>query len=545
MRDYFTASLHAAPTYRIGEPITITFELTNTAEQDVRILEWDTPLEGEVLAYFEVRHEGEIVPYDGRFLKRGDPEESSYRLVRAGETVADTIDLTTAYPIAQPGQYTVTLAAHVLDAIPQGEEVVTKRTRSRQEGFELDRLSVTFEVVGDGEARPTVAEKIRRDLRHEESHRVADTSPKLSPREPVINGGDDAARRQTRTAHENAGVFAETVMRQLDWTPGAANALYQEWMGAFDTGRHAIVRQHFADSCSVVTGQTVTYDLSGTGCTPGTFAYTYKNTRKIWLCSQFWPAPATGVDSKFGTMVHELSHAVSSTDDVVYGQVNARALAASNPADAIRNADNHEYFAETLAERVVTAPVVWNNGKAYFFVAGNYYRYDIAIDKVDPGYPLPIEGNWGGLFPDRVDAGVMWPNGKAYFFRGSEYVRYDVAADQADPGYPLPINPNWPGLWADGIDAGVVWPNGKAYFFRGSEYVRYDVAADQADPGYPLPINPNWPGLWPADLTGGVVWNDTKAYFFRGAEYVRYDISADQVDPGYPLPVDPYWPGLP
>ncbi|MFF3190994.1 hemopexin repeat-containing protein [Streptomyces misionensis] len=49
---------------------------------------------------------------------------------------------------------------------------------------------------------------------------------------------------------------------------------------------------------------------------------------------------------------------------------------------------------------------------------------------------------WGG----RIDAGVVWPNGKAYFFRDREYMRYDIAADKVDPGYPLPIGSNWPGL---------------------------------------------------------------------------------------------------
>jgi hypothetical protein len=116
---------------------------------------------------------------------------------------------------------------------------------------------------------------------------------------------------------------------------------------------------------------------------------------------------------------------------------------------------------------------------------------DAKTDKVDPGYPVPIAGNWPGFppaFAAGVSAGVMWNNGKAYYFKGNQYLRYDVAADKVDPGYPLPIAGQWPGLWPDNIDAGVVWPNGKAYFFKGSQYTRYDIAADKADAGYPLPI---------------------------------------------------------
>jgi len=97
-----------------------------------------------------------------------------------------------------------------------------------------------------------------------------------------------------------------------------------------------------------------------------------------------------------------------------------------------------------------------------------------------------------------IDAVVEWDNGKAYFFKGSQYSRYDIKADRVDPGYPKPINrETWPGFpWTDGIDAAVNWGNGKAYFFKGAHYIRYDIKADRVDPGYPKPINnETWPGI--------------------------------------------------
>jgi hypothetical protein len=63
---------------------------------------------------------------------------------------------------------------------------------------------------------------------------------------------------------------------------------------------------------------------------------------------------------------------------------------------------------------------------------------------------LPIAGNWPGLgeagFGGRVDAIINWGNGKAYVFSYDKYLRYDILADRTDPGYPLPIAGNWPGL---------------------------------------------------------------------------------------------------
>jgi peptidyl-Lys metalloendopeptidase len=81
------------------------------------------------------------------------------------------------------------------------------------------------------------------------------------------------------------------------------------------------------------------------------YAYVYPTMPyKIFVCRAFWNAPMTGTDSKAGTLVHEMSHfdVVAATDDVVYGQSGCRQLADSNPDDAIRNADSHEYFAENM-----------------------------------------------------------------------------------------------------------------------------------------------------------------------------------------------------
>ena len=90
---------------------------------------------------------------------------------------------------------------------------------------------------------------------------------------------------------------------------------------------------------------TFTYDLTGSGCGGSVYAYTYKGTTTVWMCDAFWSAPATGTDSKAGTVLHELTHAVAYTDDIAYGQANCRELAVNNPDKAVQNADNHEYYA--------------------------------------------------------------------------------------------------------------------------------------------------------------------------------------------------------
>jgi hypothetical protein len=151
--------------------------------------------------------------------------------------------------------------------------------------------------------------------------------------------------------------------------------------------------------------------------------------------------------------------------------------------------------------------VAWPNGKAYFFQDDKYFRFDVAADAVDPGFPLPTNLNWKGVlqgpFGDhRVDTAVVWPNGKAYLFQHDLYYRYDIATDKVDAGFPELITKGWAGLGTTGQDfkAAFVWPKlidgrQKAFFFHTTLYFRYDVAADRADPGYPQPISGNWNGL--------------------------------------------------
>lgn len=102
--------------------------------------------------------------------------------------------------------------------------------------------------------------------------------------------------------------------------------------------------------------------------------------------------------------------------------------------------------------------------KVYFFNGDSYARYDRGADVTDEGYPRSVSQEWHGLAAagfDGVDAALNLEEGKVYLFRRDSYVRYDVATDKVDDGYPLPIAGNWPGLaeagFGDGIEAALNW----------------------------------------------------------------------------------------
>lgn len=126
----------------------------------------------------------------------------------------------------------------------------------------------------------------------------------------------------------------------------ASTTRYVTWFGTYTAARHTTSLNHFTN-IAAGTYSSFTYDCT---CTEeDTYAYVYPDTYGvIYLCGVFWDVATTGTDSKAGTLIHEASHFTKNggTQDYVYGQTSAKSLAKSNPANAVMNADNHEYFAE-------------------------------------------------------------------------------------------------------------------------------------------------------------------------------------------------------
>ncbi|KAH7341106.1 peptidyl-Lys metalloendopeptidase [Rhizoctonia solani] len=157
-------------------------------------------------------------------------------------------------------------------------------------------------------------------------------------------GCSSTQQSQIASAVTAANNYVSSAVKYLDSTK-SGTIRYTTWFGAYDSGRVSTVRSHF--SAIGTDASSTTYDCST--CTEDAFAYVYANQPgRIYLCRAYWNAPTTGTDSKAGTIVHEQSHFTvnGGTEDVVYGQTLAKNLAKSNPSQAIRNADSHEYFAE-------------------------------------------------------------------------------------------------------------------------------------------------------------------------------------------------------
>lgn len=133
------------------------------------------------------------------------------------------------------------------------------------------------------------------------------------------------------------------------WDAGA-QANFQPMFGSTDEAARQQILQRIDKMLELNRSLTLANFAKADPEKDGRFAYVYPDDadHKIYLDKAFASAPKTGQDSQAGTLAHEMSHFddIGATDDHVYGPANAKQLAQTDPAKALGNADNFEYYLE-------------------------------------------------------------------------------------------------------------------------------------------------------------------------------------------------------
>lgn len=328
---FFTAmaGLHAAPRdsvdVRLSVPrpvlkgdvdVTVTVTLTNTGRSAVSLLKSQLPsssLEGPL---FRITRNDEPVAYHGRVVKRAAPQAADVVQLEPGATLSYDVELTAGYDLSQNGRYTI-------EYVSRGRHGDAVSLASEPLYLWLEDRTTVASLAAEAPVQP-----------------LAVTAASLA-------FSSCSASRQTtiKSAFTAATSYATSARSYLSATP-SLTPRFKKWFGS-STSRWSTVQAHFAAAEDAFKNKAVTVDCSCTDT--GTFAYVYPTQPyKIYVCGAFWNAPLTGTDSKAGTLIHEMTHfnVVAGTDDWAYGQSAAAALAISNPARAVDNADSHEYFAE-------------------------------------------------------------------------------------------------------------------------------------------------------------------------------------------------------
>ncbi len=314
------------------DPISLRFTLTNTTDQPVNVLKWQTPLEGFTSNMFQVQSDGKKVTYIGRLVKRGAPGPGDYITIAPQESVSSVVDLGDGYAIYKAGDYSVTFKSRLFDIGQEPPSVLAAKREFEPKGITSN--TVSFKLV-ESKQPPAPPAPIP----------TAVAGAKL----PVFKNCSQSKQDTLTNALSEAEQLCARAVNDLKNTPVSKRARaqrYTTWFGTYEQSRYDQVTSNFEKIYDALTNQTITFNCD---CSENYYAYVYPHKPyEIYLCNLFWSAPLTGTDSKAGTIIHETSHfyVVAGTDDHAYGHTNCKNLAITDPARAIENADSHEYFAE-------------------------------------------------------------------------------------------------------------------------------------------------------------------------------------------------------
>jgi peptidyl-Lys metalloendopeptidase len=308
------------------DDVIVNVTITNTASTPQYVLKWHTPF-GEIEeSLFEVRRDGLPVTYLGTQYKRALPTARDYYLLKPGASHSASVELSSLYDMSVTGDYVIRYATGAMGLFS------TELAKRGKAGIEREISELKSEPVSiwiDGR-----------------QPRGAPAQEAQAPGAPGLSFNKCSASQQgTVSAAVSAGL-SMAGDGEAYIGAGGLGARYIKWFGALDAGRSATVQAHFVALKDAFANKPVAVDC---GCKKPYYAYVYPSKPyAIYVCKAFWSAPMTGIDSKGGTLVHEMSHftLVAGTDDWVYGQAGAASLALSDPAKAIDNADSHEYFGE-------------------------------------------------------------------------------------------------------------------------------------------------------------------------------------------------------
>jgi peptidyl-Lys metalloendopeptidase len=299
---------HAPSQYGV---IKLRFIYTNTSDQTISIAQRGTALEDALLEdLLLVERNGEVLPYSGPIAKRLMPTASDTRRLLPSEAVQSVVEIQDAYDFTVAGEYHLT----------------AKQYTNKKSVMQPAPIIVTV-----------------------------NQPPKILKQTPGFQSCSSQYQSIADSALSVAEFYSVESRNALFKTPLVArprSPRYITWFGAYQIDRWNKVQSNYVKISNALSNQKIQFNCACDA--PGidkssTVAYVYSNRAyEINLCPIFWRLGTSGVESKAGVLIHEISHfvVVSDTDDHVYGQRGSKGLAARNPALAISNADNYEYFSE-------------------------------------------------------------------------------------------------------------------------------------------------------------------------------------------------------
>jgi peptidyl-Lys metalloendopeptidase len=137
--------LQAESSYIQGVPVVVGFSVENLSSVDVWILKWYTPLEGIKGKIFEVTCDGVDIAYEGRLMKRGNPEKDDYARLYPGESASAKVDLASVYTFPACKECRLKFKGRIHDVVSDQREV--PRAADTHLPVDISGNAVSFSIV--------------------------------------------------------------------------------------------------------------------------------------------------------------------------------------------------------------------------------------------------------------------------------------------------------------------------------------------------------------------------------------------------------------
>ncbi|KAK7469978.1 hypothetical protein VKT23_001414 [Stygiomarasmius scandens] len=303
----------ASPSVNSIEDLVLTTEVTNTGTEAVKVLKYSTILDSLPTRSFSVSKNGTDVAFTGVKITINNVEDA-YTTIASGETLVVSHSVADIFDFASAGAGTFSFT-------PRTEFKIAGAEDTQAQKVTVDVPTVDVEVNG------VIARKAKR----------------------ATNICEDATQAAFISAAESEGKELASIASDYISSNGASDSLYSSYWGSSPASTISGVFDRVANENDASRTLSCTDDFNV--CDGNVIAYTVTSTTDIYFCDIFFDeVPTTRLCSgtsvasrniRGGTVLHEVTHATSDTDDVTYGCANDIALSDSQ---ARINADNYNCF---------------------------------------------------------------------------------------------------------------------------------------------------------------------------------------------------------
>ena len=341
------------------------FKFINNANEDLYLLKRNTPLEGLISEFIEVSLSlGCSILYEGPLIYRLPPTKDEFVLLKAGESISASVQITDAFSFKKDGIYYVRYIEPIQYLTVEEMEITEEQIRESQiRDAQIRIKQIREEQIGDEQIRELQIrmEQIRQSNVYKSIEIIIDDAPNLLKPErqeqvnsesetvhfescsaTIISGTPDDKNDETIEAHQKLCDQIAKARGTIDDN----EALYTTWFGEYTGSRPTTVKDVYQKCADGLRDNGTIYYNSGPLCDSDTIAYTYKDGAKVYFCPLYFKQPTFcdgNAYTKEATLIHEWAHAFGLTNDHVYGAASCKILATNTPDKAVDNADNYRF----------------------------------------------------------------------------------------------------------------------------------------------------------------------------------------------------------